>query len=365
MALTFGGSAIGRPGSFSVVDTDGMVPIQIGAQKVLAFVGEAPNLAEDVTVTKALFFNSPKVAKETLGSGELYNHMAEAWKHGADLIAVAVVVGTGTQGALQDTDWDTAINLLETETIHGIVPVTTSGAVQTKFVAHNASMSSVINRKERRGFYGHATGLTVAATKAAKTAISTERGVFASPGVYVPTAEGRELKPSTYLAAAYAGLWAKGEPQDPLTYQYVQFDGLEKKYMYPEVTELLEAGIAVTEFVEGKGLRIVQGVTTVTGSQDLTKIELSVSYIKDLTSQVLRDTLEERYVGKAGVAGIEVSILNDAGTIISKFKENGWISDYDPASIKLERSGTAFEIEWLGKPTLPINNFLIRSRFTL
>lgn len=365
MAISFGGSSIGRPGAFSVVDTSDMIPLTVGAQKVLAFVGEAKDANVETDVTKVLYFNSPKHAREALGTGSLLKHMETAWKHGADLIAVSVVKGSGALGALQDEDWDSAIDRFETETVHAIIPVSTSGAVQVKVDTHNSFMSNVTQRKERRGFYGHEAGLDVTAIKALKTSLNGERVVFASPAVYTEEASGRVLQPSTILASAYAGIWAKLEPQVPITYKYVSFAGLERKYTGVEIADLLSEGVAVTEHVEGKGLRIVQGVTGATGTKDLTQVELSVSYIKDLTSQNLREQLEDKFTGQAGVAGIETSIHNYIGTILDEFVRQGWIRSYDPQKVNLIRFGTTFDIEWEGSPTLPINNFLITSRFKL
>ena len=83
-------------------------------------------------------------------------------------------------------------------------------------------------------------------------------------------------------------------------------------------------------------------------------------------SQDLRDFLEEKHVGNAGVAGIEQTIYNDAVSRIKSYKEREqWISDYVADSITVVKSGTAFYVDWEGSPTLPINNFLITSHFTI
>ncbi len=226
-------------------------------------------------------------------------------------------------------------------------------------------MSSVKNRKERRGFYGHASGMAVEAIKEIPLSFESGRAVVASPAVLVPNADGSKVaKDSVLLASAYAGTWASKNPQDPITYDYVKFAGLEKIYNATEIEELLEAGVAVTEFVKGKGYRIVQGITT-SASEDLTEKELSVATLKDVMSRNLRETLEEKYVGKAGVPGIEVTIYNDVISILEGFVKNGWITEYVKESVQINKDATAFTVDWEGKPTLPINNFFITSHFTL
>lgn len=365
MATSFGGQQIKTPGAFSVVDTTGMTPITLGAFNVLAFIGvPSANITAGLDTTQVLYYNSPKLAGQDLVDGDVLDNMRVAWAHGADLIAVSFVKRP-TTGEPTDADWQTAIDRLETEFVDALIPVTTQQAIHLKVMAHITNMSTVKNRKERRGFYGHAKGLAVSALVELKTSYADGRAVLASPAVQDFDASGAKVtKDSVLLASAYAGTWASKNPQDPITYDYVKFAGLEKHYNGVEIEQLLDAGIAVTQFVKGKGYRIVQGITT-SPSQDLTERELSVATLKDVMSRNLREILEEKHVGKAGVAGIEVTIYNDVITILDGFVKNGWITEYVQDSVQVEKNATAFTVDWEGKPTLPINNFFITSHFTL
>jgi len=369
MNISFGGASIRRPGAYSTVDTDKMVPITLGAFNVLAFVGVAPAPAgQEATALepgKVYYFNNPTLARQAIGDSELLDCMNIAWKHGADLIAVSPVSVTAPETAPTDAEWQEAIDALDVEFVDGIIPVTSEPAIHAKVDTHVTNASSVTNRKERRAFYGHANGLTVQEITALQAALNTERGMMATPGVYVYDSTGAKvLKPSYYLASAYAGLWASQPPQEPLTYKYVKFDGLEVLYNGTQIIELLDGHIAPVEYVRNKGYRIVQGIT-LSSSADLTKQELSVSTLKDVMSKNLREYFEEKYVGKAGVAGIEVTMTNDLLTMIEKFVEAGWLRGYVPESVRVTRNGTAFYLEYEGQPTLPINNILITSHFTL
>lgn len=365
MAISIGGQTITRPGAYSTVDTTGMTPVSLGAFNVLAFVGEAPSVDVGTDKDSVLYFNSPKLAKEALGAGELVDNMNVAWSHGADLIAVSIVYPADELAGVTDSDWDTALGRLETEFVDGVVAVSTEGAVHAKVDTHVGSMSSVSNRKERRAFYGHATGLSATDVVALQAGIASERAVLATPAVYVYGANNdKVLKSSVSLASAYAGIWASQNPQEPITYKSVKFAGLEKRYSATEITTLLDGNVAPTEEVRGVGFRIVQGITC-SGSEDLTQKELSVSTLKDVMSKNLRNNLEAKYVGQAGIAGIEVTIKNDVISLIEGFLKRGWISGYVEDSVQVTKNGTAFEIAWEGQPTLPINNFLITSHFTL
>jgi hypothetical protein len=362
--ISFGGSTIKRTGAFSTVDTEGMIPVTLGAQKVLAVIGAA-GTAATLTAGTVAYFNDPKLAAVSVGEGETLEVMRTAWRHGADLIAVSLAGVTDPATAPTDGEWQSAIDLLNKEFVNGIIPVTTTAAIQAKVDTHVTQMSSTKARRRRRGFYGHAVGLAASAVAALSTPLANERAYIATPCPLVADSTGaKTAKPGYYMAAAHAGLWAGKASQDPITYDNVKFDGLEVIYSDADIEALLEAHVSPVEFVKNVGFRIVQGVTT-SASLDLTQSELSVSTLKDDMSENTESFFEKKYVGKAGVAGIEVTIYNDFVSILEQFKANGWISGYVPESVKVNRVGTAFSLDWEGKPTLPINNFLITNHFKL
>ncbi|MEC0169914.1 phage tail sheath subtilisin-like domain-containing protein [Paenibacillus graminis] len=362
--ISFGGVTIKRPGAYSTVDSSGMVPVTLGSLKVLAVIGQLGTGATIAAGTIA-YFNDPKLAASAVGQGEMLEVMNVAWRHGADLIAVSAAAVTAPATAPTDAEWQAAIDLLQPEEVSGIIPLTTQAAVWAKVDTHITLMSSTKNRKRRRAFYGHATGTSIADIKTAAAAIPGERGLLATPCPLVADSAGNKVaKPGYYMAAAIAGLWAGQESQQPVTYKLVKFDGLEKVYIGQEIETLLEAHVCPVESVKNVGFRIVQGVT-LSASEDLTQSELSVSTLKDDMSANLESFFETRYVGTPAIKGIEVIIYNDLITLIQGFEKNGWISGFIPESLKVTRNGTVFTLEWEGIPTLPINNFLITSHFTL
>lgn len=357
--ISFGGANIKRPGAYSVVDTEGMFPISSGGFKVLAYMG-VPATGSTLPAGQVSYFNSPINAKKQIAACELLDLMNTSWDHGADLIAVSPVASTAA-----DADWQAAIDLLATEDVDGLLITGTAAAMQAKIDAHCALMSSVKNRRERRGFYGHALGLTVAEIVALQAALSNERAMIATPCVYNFDDTGTKvLKASNYLAAAYAGIWASNPSQEPITYKYVNFPGLETVYTGDDIEALLAGHIAPTEYVRGKGYRIVQGVTC-SGSDDLSTQELSISTIKDEIGQTLRDYFEGKYVGKAAVAGIQTTVYNDYISYLENFVKQGLISDYDKSTVQVVQNGTEFDLQAVMKPTLPINNFLFTSHLNL
>ena len=339
--ISFGGANIKRPGAYSMVDSASMYPTSAGGFKVLAFVG-VPGALSTLPADTVSYFNNPITAQAQIVTSELLDIMQIAWAHGADLIAVSPVAAVAA-----DLDWQNALDL------------------QAKVDAHCTLMSSIKNRRERRGWYGHPAGLSVSTIAALQAAIPAELGLMATPEVYTYDSSGEKvLKGSHYLAAAYAGIWASQVSQEPITYKYVKFPGLGKIYDGTEIETLLAAHIAPTEYVRNKGYRIVQGVT-MSPDEDLTKQELSVSSVKEEISQTLRDSLEAKYVGKAGEAGIEVTVYNDYITQLESFITKGLISGYDTDTVQVVKSGTSFILQAVMHPTLPINNFLLTSHLAL
>lgn len=307
------------------------------------------------------YFNDPISAKNAIGVCTALDQMNIAWGHGANLVAFSPVAQTAL-----DADWQTAVDLLQREAVDGILVASNTAAINAKVQAHCDAMSTVLNKKERRGFIGHAAG--IAGTIASITALQVfndELATMATPGVYYMDANGNKvLRGSEYLAAAYAGLWASAPAQSPITYDYVNFPGIEKAFLGTEIITLLGAGVAPLEVVPNKGYRIVQGITTAC-SGDLTKNELSVSTEKMQMNKAIRDFMEAKYVGQAGVAGIEVTMYNDLVSLLEGFVKQGLITSYVKTTVGIVKNGTSFISQWEGKPTLPINNFLLTSHYTL
>lgn len=331
-----------------------------GLTNALTSVNTLAGGTSGTPVGSVSYFNDPTFAKAKIAPCELLDLMLIEWGHGADLIGVSPVASAG-----QDADWQNAIDILTVEPIDGICLASVASAIQAKVDTHCTLMSSVKNRRERRGFYGHTTGLSVSAITALQTSLNSELAQIASPEPYVFDSTGTKvLKPSNYLASAYAGIWASQESQEPITFKYVKFPGLGKIYSGDEIEELLAGHIAPTEYVRNEGFRIVQGVTC-SASADLTMQELSVSSVKVEMSQSNRSYFEKKYVGKAGVAGIEVTIYNDYITQIGLFIKKGLITDCVWDTVKVLKSGTSFIMEAEMVPTLPINNFLFTSHLSL
>lgn len=325
---------------------------------IVAFDGRSESYDATKTVEElAALVNagSALVTAEVVGSGTAV----------LGTLAETNLSGGGAGAPVTDSDWEEALEVLEQIEVDGLIPVTTAQAIQAKVDAHVQAMSNIHNRRRRRAFYGHAVGESIENIKNLAAALNNERALLATPCPMVADSSGnRVTKPSYYTAAAVAGIWSGQEPQEPVTYKAVKFAGLEKQYKPTEIVELLNAHVCVVEVVKNGGYRIVQGITT-SSSADLTQAELSVSTLKDIMSENLETHFENKYVGKAGVRGVEITMYNDLVSMLEQFVSSGLIAGYVADSVKVTRNGTTFNLEWQGTPTLPINNFLITTSLTL
>lgn len=374
MTISFGGIQIKRPGSYSVVSTETNTIKNSGGFKILAVVGR---VGTDTTITgddlnKVHAFNSPSDARTKVGAiSSTHNEedtllvMNAAWDNGADLILFSPLPHSSN---VTDANWQTAIDRLELQPVDAIIPVTTAEGIIAKIKTHVNTMSNTTNRKERRAFIGHDTTSTNSQILGIATTQNSERVVLASPAVVVKKIDNTTAtKPSYILAGAYAGKWASQGYQENLTYKYINtgtITDLATKHTSTAIIDFVDGKVAVSEFVYGKGLRIVKGVTT-SSDTDITKTELSIASLVDFMSKDIREYFEDNFVGIPAVAGIESSVYVQVISKIEEYLKNGYISGYDAKKVSATRSDSIITITWEATPTIPVNNFLITSTFTL
>jgi hypothetical protein len=459
----FAGKQRVKPGAYSQVDAQNMVPLSNGDSKVLAILGEA----DSGEPQKLLWANDPANAKAALRGGDLLDLANIAWapsaniteNPGADLIALVRVnkgtqattnIGTsitltsvgydvrpykygidagegggwvvtltdgestetspevsknndavvawinansklitasktsetaivatsglvafttvGTSPTATSEDWQTAIDLLaQDKRIQGVVLASTDETIHA--YAKTAIDTASSNRKERRLFVGHEAGETAdqVLTRAANFASS--RACLASPGIKRLKSDGTLASSPMYLAAAAAGMWAGGDPKEPLTFKYIGALGIDKVYTDPDEIEKLVAGGVLVVEQTNSGYRIVQGVTTYTADQNILYRELSVSTLADLMAREMRDEMEGKVVGRARTSTDATSVYNRAISKLNQFVKRGWligdeiqgIAPY--RNVSLYRVGLGWGVEYEGSPAEPNNFVLISSHY--
>jgi len=299
-------------------------------------------------------------------------NLVTATKLGAELPSIEASYTpfetAGTNPAPVSTDWETCIEkLVSLVQVDGIVPFTESETIQTLFKNHVLSMSALKIRKERRIFVGHPIGETVEQIKTRAFNLGTTRAVLCTPGIKLSIGGEVVTKSSLYTACAVAGLWAGGDPAEPLTFKYLNCLGLEKEYNDLELESLLNSGVLPLQTAIGKGYRIVQAITTYLTDANLVYRELSMATVADLMSRNIRSTLEDMYVGKKGLADLPASVKNTVTSLLSQFEKLGWIagSESVPAfrNIVVFKEATVVNVEYEASIAEPNNFILITSHF--
>lgn len=121
MGVSFAGKRILQPGAYSRVDASAMIPISLGAFKVLAMFGSS----EGGVSKEVMYFNSPTIARRVLRKGTLLTMMEFSWSPsgdpdvgGADLIC-AIRVNDATPASVMLIDGDSADMIELTSKGHG------------------------------------------------------------------------------------------------------------------------------------------------------------------------------------------------------------------------------------------------------
>lgn len=171
-----------------------------------------------------------------------------------------------------------------------------------------------------------------------------------------------------YLAAAYAGIMARQDPETPLTHKYVQgFSGVptdvQRTLTNTAKDILATGGVAVTEIDRLSRMRIRHGVTTDYGGGILNR-EISMVRAQDALYNLMLDTMEN-----AGLVGMPIGpntalqVKSIASGALETAKGNGIIVDYNSLAVRQQAppSGdpTVIEVRFAYKPSWPLNYILV------
>jgi hypothetical protein len=321
-----------------------------------------------ITETTPAFATNAEIVTYINANSQLVTAVA-----GVGLLVTAVAVDTafstaGTNPTPIASDWEDCSELLVNKNVDGIVPLSADDTIQSYFKSDILTANA--SKRERRGFFGHTSGQTVAQVLAKAVTLDSNKVVLATPGIKRLVNGSVANLTSVFTAAILAGLWAGNDPAEPLTFKYIDCLGLEKEYTDSEIVSLLEGG--TTPIVDtGKGYRIELSQTTYLTDNNIAKIEVSCDTLADDMSKELRELLEAKYVGTKPVANQSTSVMNTAISKLNEFVKRGWLVANDetgePAyrDVRVIREGQARYVEWEGSIAYPDNYILITSSFTI
>lgn len=263
---------------------------------------------------------------------------------------------SGSDGPdLVSNDWSTGLETMKYDLINIIHPAGSDSAIVHALVQSHVDTYSN-QKKERTAIVGHAIGDPVGAIGTANSVI--DRAYNMNDSRMVLVTPGTDGLSAAFTAAKIVGLAAGVDVATPLTFKTISATAIEKRYTQSEIEQLITAGVLVIEEVT-QGRRVVRNVTTKRDlgitTEDPFK-EYSVQRIRDYVVVNLRDVLENNYIGKKGVRGVEGKIEATTSSILSKMKEDEIIYDYQNIVASIDPlNPTVINVKLELRPIQPIN----------
>lgn len=264
----------------------------------------------------------------------------------------------GATGAVP-ASWVTALDKVKKEFSDILVILSSSSSIHAEALSHIQQME--LRNQRQLLFTGGALGETVEQVKSRALGLNSSRAVLAYPGMYHGSAD--TLLAPYFTAAMIAGRVAGVSPSEPITFDYFSILGLEGNLVEgdPDIEKLVSAGVCVIEKVNGRGFRLVQGVTTYHGTNNILYKEISVRRAADNISSTIRKNLEDIFVGKKGTPATIADVSAQTRSMLEMLKVNGEINSYSNISVSF--IGTIVSVSYQVAPINPINYILITSHF--
>lgn len=254
--------------------------------------------------------------------------------------------------------------------------VTDQAAIGGMLATLNAALQADANKGVlRMAVTGLDSGYTgsIANVAALASGISSSRIVLAYPNAleyYNGVLNATQTVDGYYLAAAYAGVLAKQDPQMPLTHKVVQgFSGITAsvlKTLTPTNKDTLaKGGVAVVEPDRAGRLRVRHGLTTDYAGGILNR-EISLVRAQDALYNLLQDTMENS--GLIGIpiddtTALRVKSIVSGALETAKNATSGLITDYNSLAVRQQSppSGdpTVIDVRFAYKPPWPLNYILV------
>ncbi len=287
----------------------------------------------------------------------------------------ATALAGGTDGTTTNSEWTLGFNKLDTDPADFYQAVTSDASVLALLVAQ----VNLTSQNKRGGIVvaGHALGQTKDQVEAIAEVYAANAGrvVLASPGLKDFDANGAVVTLASYQSTAprVAGILAGLAIQRAATYKTISGLGLELDYTQAELDSLEQNGVLAIENVQNRGLRVVHGQTTWTGSLNPLFREISVRRIADLLALTLKQGMEQ-FVGEPGSTFTISAIRAKVEGIMKEAKDVGLITDgVDDAGnpqaafrnivVKFNSATGICYVEVEASPVTPINYVLVTAHF--
>lgn len=274
-----------------------------------------------------------------------------------------VVLAGGSSPTITNTDWSNAFDLLQTEDVQWVVPISSSAAIHAMASAHCAYMSTV-GMSERRAFCGTALGTSNATAIAEAFALNDDRTALVNLGVYDFDVNGNLTLFAPYvLAAQIAGMFAGSAPGTPMTNKTLKCQGFERKLKVPTDTDVLLKGGVLPVHTSRKGFVVTQSVSTWIANANYNRVEISTGVALDTVCRALRDELSN-IIGQTGSPKTLAQAVSRGETVLTNLAKEAPIGPgllvgdaKNPPfkNLRASLSGNAVVFEAQVSPAIPVN----------
>lgn len=163
-----------------------------------------------------------------------------------------------------------------------------------------------------------------------------------------------------YLAAAYGGMIASRDPQEPLTRKAVRsFTSIPARVLSTMTTTakntLSSAGVAVTEQATDGRLVVRHGVST--SNTTVFVREVSITRAKDTMIRLIYQGLDQSgLIGSATSDETPIRLRSIVDGVLDQAVANGMIVDFTNLKVRTSASDpTAMEVKFAYRPSYPLN----------
>jgi len=268
----------------------------------------------------------------------------------------------GTIGSAP-TSWAKLFDPLKETYSNVLVVLNSKESIHAEALQHINIMET--RQQSQMLFTGGAVGEPPSVVKQRAAILNSSRAVIGYPGIHHYThRNGRDPLPAYFTGAMIAGRVCGLGPSDPVTFEYFNLVGLERKLIAgdPIIDDLITSGVAVLEKAQNGGIRLVQGVTTYLSENNTLYREISVRRGADYLAEEVRATLEATFVGKKFTGPDTMStVISKTIDVLEKAIRDGHIVAY--RNIRVRYSSTTVYVDYDVAPSTPINYVLITSRF--
>lgn len=301
------------------------------------------------------------------GSGEGYVVAERATDAGAPPANIPFTfLEGGSDGNSTMTDWNEALEALQTVDVQWVSTVTADAAIHAMLDTHVQFCSNQM-RRERRAIVGTDVGTTDEEVIAAAKMLNSDRTSLVHIGYWDYDLTGKlVLFPPYQMAALIAGAFSGVSPGTPLTNKTINVRGLERDLVNPtETDQLIQGGVLCVENTE-QGYKVVQSISTWLANNNYNRIEQSTGFALDYVVRNVRNAVDvlRGQKGNALVLSRAVSIADSVLRELAREEPQGpGVIAGDAANpayrnITASIEGDAVRVQFECSPVLPVNYVL-------